>query len=281
MTKKISDKKTTKNQNVFFLGCGKMGSILAKKLVEDKIVISSNLKVLKRNAANQINGINYISSTKDLDKNYRADLVFLAIKPQDSSKILQEFSQAKIFHPKTIFISILSGKKISFFTRFFGDKAKVVRSMPNLPIQYSQGIFTYFCNKNITKLEVKNLQKIFEKFGYAFELKNENLFSVATAIFGSGPAYIFLLQEIFSQLTIKLGIDKNKSEQLIKKLFFGSSLMCDQQNQGFEDLRKSVTSDKGTTASAIQVLQKNQNLKKIFKKAFDAAMKRSDELGEK
>jgi len=271
-------KKFNKMMNILFLGCGKMGSILARNLLEENGVDAAQIKVLEKSDKNKIPRIFYAKDVEKLGKNYCADLVFLCIKPQDSEKILAEFSQAKIFHKNTIFISILAGKKIGFFEKIFGAKAKIIRSMPNLPIQDSQGIFAYLANKNISASELKNLTKIFEKFGAAFELKDEKLFDAVTAIFGSGPAYIFLLEEIFTEIATDCGIAKNKASQLIKTLFLGSALMSCNSDLDFTKLRESVTSKAGTTEAALKVLQKNFALKNLFKKAVDAAITRSRKL---
>lgn len=263
-------------KNILFLGCGKMGTILLKNLLDENSIEASQITVLEQSLKNKISDINYLNNAAQLPKNYRADLVFLCIKPQESEEILTEFSKAKIFHKNTVFISILAGKKIAFFEKIFGKNAKIVRSMPNLPIQYCQGVFSYLLNKNINKSEEKALKEIFNKFGAAFELENEKLFDAATAIFGSGPAYIFLLQEILSEIATNLGI--KKSDQLIKKLFLGSAFMAEFSEENFSKLRESVTSKKGTTDAALQVFQKNSALKNLCKKAVDAAIKRSNEL---
>ncbi len=265
-------------KNILFLGCGKMGSIILNNLLDEAGFEASQIKILKKSNKNKLPGIFYEKDVNKLEKNYRADLVFLCIKPQDCEEVLKKFSQSDIFHKDTIFISILAGKKVEFFENIFGKTAKIIRSMPNLPIQYSQGIFSYFLNKNIKKSEAKNLEKIFSKFGAAFEICDEKSFDAITAIFGSGPAYIFLLEEIFTEIAIASGIEKNQATQLIKKLFLGSVLMSEFSTENFSTLRESVTSKKGTTDAALLILQKNSALKNLLKKAVDAAIKRSKEL---
>lgn len=262
-------------KNILFLGCGKMGSILARNLLEQK---AGQITILKKSDKNKITGLKYFSSTNQLPKNYQADLVFLAIKPQQAVEVLADFSQANIFSKKTIFISILAGKKVNFFEKIFGKNAKIIRSMPNLPIEDSQGIFSFFANKNVAAAELKNLTKIFAKFGTAFELKDEKLFDAATAIFGSGPAYIFLLQEIFTEIAISHRVSKDSASALVKQLFLGSALMSCNSDLDFKMLRESVTSKGGTTHAALEVLQKNLALKNIFKNAIQAAKKKSQEL---
>lgn len=255
-----------------------MGAILAQSLIRNNNFEPTKITVLKQSKKNQITGPNYLKSLADLPGNYKADLVFLCIKPQNASEILTDFAQQKIFHSKTTFISILAGKKIEFFEKIFGEKAKIIRSMPNLPIQHSQGIFAFLANQNITKLEIKNLQKIFVNFGAVFEVEKEKIFDGFTAIFGSGPAYIFFLQEIFTELAITIGINKDKACELVRKLFLGSALMSEKTDKDFLELRESVTSKGGTTAAALEVLQKNSSLKKLFQKAVESATAKSREL---
>ena len=264
-------------KNILFLGCGKMGSILVQNLLEQK---AGQITILEKSDKNKIAGLKYFTKTTELPKNYQADLVFLAIKPQEACEILTTFSQAKIFSKNTVFISILAGKKISFFENIFGKNAKIIRSMPNLPIEDSQGVFSFLANKNVTAVERKKLTKIFEKFGSAFELKEEKLFDAATAIFGSGPAYIFLLQEIFSEIAISHKISKDEASELVKKLFLGSALMSCNSDLNFSALRESVTSKGGTTAAALEILQKNSALKNLFGSAIKAAEKKSTELAD-
>ena len=257
-----------------------MGSIVAQNLIREKSFTPSQISVLEKSHKNKLDKVKYLKSAQELSKNYQADLVFICIKPQVAKEILESFSKENIFHKKTIFISILAGKKISFFEEIFGPSAKIIRSMPNLPIEDSQGIFSYMANKNILKSELKTLKTIFEKFGSAFEIKNENAFNAATALFGSGPAYIFLLQEAFSNIAKQHKISKKEADELIKTLFLGSSLMSCNSELNFTKLKDSVTSKGGTTASALEVLQNKDSLEKLFEKAINAASKKSEELSD-
>jgi len=265
-------------KKILFLGCGKMGAIIAQNLIAEKSFKASQITVIKPSSKNKIENISYIKSSAELPKDYCADLVFICIKPQEAQEVLSKFAKGKIFNQNTIFISILAGKKIAFFEGIFGKKAKIIRSMPNLPIQDSQGIFTYLANNNISTNELVKLEKIFSKFGASLALKKEELFDAATAIFGSGPAYIFLLQEIFSQIAQAHKISKEQSDELVKTLFLGSSLMSCNANLNFTQLRESVTSKGGTTQAAIEVLQKNSALEKLFSDAISAANNRSKTL---
>lgn len=255
-----------------------MGSVIAKNLIEDAGIKANQIKILKKTEANQIPNLSYIKNTSELDSNYQADLVFIAVKPQVAQEILSEFAQEKILNKNTIFVSILAGKKLEFFEKILGPEAKIIRSMPNLPIEYSQGILPYLSNQNISETELTDSHDLFKGFGLAFHIKDESSFDSLTALFGSGPAYLFLLQEIFTEIALNFGIEEENANKLVKKLFLGSSLMSNFSKENFTSLRESVTSKAGVTDSALKVLQKDNSLKNIFQEAIDAAVKRSKEI---
>jgi pyrroline-5-carboxylate reductase len=274
--------KKIKDSQIFFLGAGKMGAIIVKNIAEH-FKNYENITILKPSKTNAIKGLKYISDIGKIEKNYQADIVFLAIKPQGSKAILSEFAKQNIFHKDTIFVSILAGKKISFFEEIFGRRAKIIRSMPNIAIDFKMGCFTFSVNKNVSPKDKENLHQIFRNFGHSFEIKKEDLFGAITAIYGSGPAYIFLLQDIFYKISLDLGIDEYNSVELVKHLFLGSSMMTNnmvssKNNFHFKDLKDLVTSKKGTTEAAIKILEEKSALEKLFKSAIKKALKRSEEL---
>ncbi len=266
------------SKNILFLGCGKMGSVVLKNMIEEKALNIDQVQILKRSDKDKISKIKYSKSISSLESSdYKADIVFICIKPQNCETTLKELIGSKIVKKSTIFVSILAGKKLEFFTKIFGKDSRIVRSMPNLPIEYSQGILPYI-TKNLTKSDKTLVAKLFKNFGLSFEVKNEKSFDSLTALFGSGPAYIFLLQEIFSKIAKEYKIDKELIPELVKTLFLGSAMMSYTSDYDFSSLKKSVTSKKGTTEAALNVLEENSALEKILKKAIDAAYKKSDQL---
>ena len=140
-----------------------MGGIIAKNLRENKDFSSCNFLVLKPSESNKINNLTYIDNLNKLPQNYIADIVFICIKQQESKTILEEFAQTKIFHKDTIFISILAGKNLNFFSKIFGSKKQIVRSMPNLAIEVNQGIIPYI-HKNLSTQNQIIIAEIFANF---------------------------------------------------------------------------------------------------------------------
>lgn len=265
------------NKNIFFLGCGKMGQIIVKNLLQNNIFDSTNFLILKPTSQNLISNLKYIHSLSEIPQNYQADIVFLCTKPQNSTKILADFSKKNILHPKTIFISIMAGKNYEFFVNFFGKNSEIIRSMPNIGIAVNQSIIPLY-SKNISNENKIIIEKIFQNFGKAFFIEDEELFHIYTALYGCGPALIFLLQEIFEQLAIKNGIEKNLANNLTKILFTSSAKISEISPENFAELREKVTSKKGVTATLLNNLLKNNKLQNLLQKSINNAVIKSKRL---
>lgn len=254
-----------------------MGGIIAKNLCENKDFSSGNFLVLKPSESNKINNLTYIDNLNKLPQNYIADIVFICIKPQESKTILEEFAKAKIFHKDTIFISILAGKNLSFFSKIFGAKKQIVRSMPNLGIEVNQGIIPYI-HKNLSTENKKIIAEIFTNFGTAFEVEDEKLFHILTALYGCGPAYIFLMQKIFFDIAIANKIPTKVADDLTKKLFLGSSLISSESTLDFSKMIENVASKKGVTEASLENLLKNNKLQNLISKSIKNGIKCSKKL---
>ena len=243
---------------------------------------ANQFTILKPTKTNLIAGTNYISSYQKLTRNYQADIMVLAFKPQAAKEILNEFfqrnSEHQIINSKTTICSILAGKKVSFFEEILGKKAKIIRLMPNLPTLINQGIFGYYPNSNLKKSDLKSLSIFLNAIGKNIAVADENLINSITAISGSGPAYLFLFSKILIEAAIELGIDKKAAEKLVKQTVYGSAKMALQSDQNLDEMITSVASKGGTTEAALEVLQKNNKFKKVLFDAVKAANKRSASL---
>ncbi len=265
-----------KSQKILFIGCGAMGSAMVKNLIKNGFD-THHIHAIDPSLT-KIPGIKKYKNPDELSPNFTYDIVFIAIKPQTAEEVLSDYKNLPNFSSNTVFVSIMAGKRMKFVRDILGSKIRLVRAMPNLPIVEGEGVFAYILGNNIKQFQRKNLLKIFENFGEAIDLENEKYFNDFTAIFGSGPAYIFLLQEVFFNIAKSLKIEKSKLEILVKKLFLGSALMSSNSSSSFKELADIVTSKKGTTDAGLQVLKKNDALNKLMAKTIKAASKRSKEL---
>jgi pyrroline-5-carboxylate reductase len=263
-------------KNIFFLGCGKMGGALIDGLIKNG-VDSSSFLVLKPSDDNQIPQIKYVHSYSEIPSSYQADIVFFVFKPQMAKEILGNFAEQRIFNSKTIFISVLAGKEISFFENILGKEIKFIRLMPNLPITVGEGIFAYFCNSNIKKNEAFS---ILTSLGNNVELEKEELMNAITAISGSGPAYLFLFTQMLINAAKKLGIDEEMAKKIVKQTIFGSAKMTLDTDEDLEQLIKNVASKGGTTEAALEILTKDNDMQQIINKATKSACDRAKILSE-
>jgi len=267
----------TESKQILFVGCGKMGGAIIKNLLRQGFEYPQ-FTILKPSKKNPITGIKQVSSYSQLPKNYQADIVILAFKPQAAEEILYEFSQHQITNSQTIIISILAGKTTEFFEEILGQKTKIIRLMPNLPTLINQGIFGYYPNLNIKKSDLKSLSKFLNGIGQNIAVKKESLIDAVTAISGSGPAYLFLFIKLMIEAAVELGLDKKSAEKLVEQTIYGGARMALEYDNDLETLIESVVSKGGTTEAALQVLHDNNQFKKVIFDAVKAANKRAIEL---
>ncbi len=213
-----------------------------------------------------------IHSTKsNLDLLRHAQIIILAIKPQDLASISREV-RSILLSGQTM-ISILAGTPISKLKHFLGNRAAIVRAMPNLGAQVGEAV-TAITSSNRNALSLA--ETIFSGCGKVVQLPEKH-FNLVTAVSGSGPAYFFLMMELLAQIAQKGGISEKAARLLAVQTAFGAGKLAQNSNDPPEALRKMVTSKKGTTDAALQVLFKKK-FPKIFSAALDCAVQRAREL---
>ena len=259
---------------VGIIGCGNMGSAIAKGILSKKILSFSNIYISDKDSSKTKElhkkfGIR-IASSEDVVK--KSDIIIIAVKPQDCKKLLKRIS-SEINTTKHI-ISVMAGITISRIECLLKKKVAITRAMPNMAALVGKSITCISYDKNVKNKIIT--QKIFSSIGEILEIDEKKMDAV-TAISGSGPAYFFYLAECLSDAAVNLGIRKEKALQLAVSTLVGSGALLDSFGLKPEALRKSVTSKRGTTEKAISVLKSNK-IKDIMMKATKEAAKRAKEL---
>jgi len=185
------------------------------------------------------------------------------------------------YKKNVLFISIIAGKKISFFNNFLPRKNQFVRIMPNMPSLVEEGMSCLVANKN-TSIQNKNIiTTLFNKIGKTYWLSSEKKLDKVTAISGSGPGYFFLFIDLLEKAAIKLGFTEKISKKLVYQTAFGSIKLLINNSKSAEKLANDIAIKGGTTEEAIKIFKKNNQLKNMIDKAVKAAHKRAIELGKK
>ena len=204
-----------------------------------------------------------------------AGVVLVAVKPQIMAAVLPGLK--RLVGPATVVLSIAAGKTIAGFEQAFGD-VPVVRTIPNTPAQVGRGITAAVANARVTDPQRELVTALLSAVGEVAWLDDEGLIDVATAISGSGPAYVFHFVECLAAAGEALGLSPELAARFARATVEGAGELLYQSDLSPAELRKNVTSPGGTTAAALAVLQAEDGLVPLMVRATAAAKQRSEEL---
>ena len=150
--------------------------------------------------------------------------------------------------------------------------------MPNTPAAIGRGITAMVANEHVTKSQLALANALLSSTGEVVTVDDEAMIDLVTAVSGSGPAYIFYLTECMAAAGEKIGLPPALAMQLARATVSGSGELMRQSGIDAATLRQNVTSPKGTTYAALQVLMADNGMKPLLEKAIKAAADRSKEL---
>ena len=268
---------------ILLIGCGHMGSALLKAWVKKtkySFVIVDPIHYKKINIRYKDKPkIKAFSSIDQIKKILLFDIIIFAVKPQVLKNVLENISNYK-FYKKTIFVSIVAGKKIIFFNKFLHHSSQFIRVMPNMPAMISEGMSCLVCNRYVLSKNKTIIEYLFSKVGKTLWLKNEKQINKVTAISGSGPGYIFLFIDAFEKAASQLGLGEKETKILIYQTLFGSIKLLLNDKNSAKSLANNIAVKGGTTEAGLNEFKKNNILYQKFEKAILAAYLRANQLGE-
>jgi pyrroline-5-carboxylate reductase len=205
-----------------------------------------------------------------------AEVVVIAVKPQSADEVMLALAPLKALRP--LVLSIVAGKTIAFFEKYFGADAAVIRTMPNTPAAIGRGITAMAPNPNVSEAQRTLASGLLSAMGEVVTVEDERQIDAVTALSGSGPAYVFFLTECMTEAGKKLGLSEDLAARLARATVAGAGELMQRSGLPAATLRQNVTSPKGTTHAALKVLMAENGLMKLFEEALKAAEKRSREL---
>lgn len=203
-----------------------------------------------------------------------ADVVVLSVKPQRLSEVMKGL---KGIRPDALVLSIIAGANMKKIGTGLRHKA-VVRSMPNTPGQIGEGITVWTSSKEVTDEQQKIARSILGALGEEVFVEDESYLDMATALSGTGPAYVFLFTEALIDAGVHMGFPRRIAEQLVLQTIRGSVSYYHNAERHPATLRNQVTSPGGTSAEALYYLEK-AGFRTAISRAVWAAYQRSLELG--
>ena len=261
-----------------FIGSGKMAEailsgILDSKIMSSKDIYCSDINIDRTEYLKNKYEVSIFNNTKLIEN---CNLIFLCVKPQDIKKLKMDLFN-KLNNQQTL-ISILAGIKISTLIDISNHES-VIRVMPNTPAQIKNGVSVWSSTTQTNKEHIDETKKILNSIGKQYQVDDEQIIEMATALSASGPAYLFYFIESLIESGQKIGLSDELAHNLTIQMLKGSLNLYEFSKESAKQLRKNVTSPGGTTEAAMNVLN-NKKFKDIIIEAVDSAHKRGLELGE-
>ncbi len=263
---------------ILIIGGGNMGLTYAQSFLRSHITTKQDLMILEKSEEKwpELESLDIGTVCKHPeDCLSQADLVILAVKPQDSAGL---FAKIKPFvDPQQVFLSIMAGVKMSTIADSLGA-SKVIRAMPNLPAQIGMGMTVFTSTDNVTRIELVTVQNLINTTGKSIYVENETLIDAATAISGSGPAYVWFVMSSLISAAKQIGFNESQAELLVSQTFQGAIDLFHQADFSCEEWIKKVASKGGTTEAALASFSSDLVSNGLMNGAV-AAFERAKELG--
>ena len=206
-----------------------------------------------------------------------AEVIVLAVKPQ-MLKAVCEGLRGALGH-KPLVISLAAGITTASLANWLGGDLAIVRCMPNTPSQVRVGASGLYANAQVSDAQKSTASAILGAVGIVQWVTDERLVDSVTAVSGSGPAYFFLLMEAMIDAGVELGLSHESAAELTLQTALGAAILAKQSEVDVAELRRRVTSPKGTTEQAILSFEKD-DIRAMVKRAMLACSNRAQELSE-
>lgn len=263
------------------LGAGSMGGAILRGVVASGLagrITVTNRSVATAAPLSALAGVTSLALEERPAANAEAaasaDLILVGVKPAMVPELLAEI--APHLKPDAIVVSLAAGVTIATFARLLGPDAAVLRSMPNTPALVGEGVTGLAAGPGVGAEQVALVRALFETVGTVIEVPEAQIDELST-ISGSGPAYVYLLIEEFTRAAEGKGFAPEVARLMAERTFIGATALLRATGEDPAELRRRVTSPKGTTERAVAVLQ-DAGLDGLFARATDAALARAKEL---
>lgn len=255
-----------------------MGMTYGQAFLRSRIVQPENLLILERT----VERVAYLKDhyegrfmTELADSAAHADLLILAVKPQDAPEMFEQLRPS--VQPGQVYVSIMAGVTIETIAKGLGAQ-KVIRAMPNLPAQIGAGMTVFTSTDAVTRIELVMVQNLLSATGKTLYVEQESMIDAATAISGSGPAYVYFFMNAMIEAAEKMGFSPSEAEMLVSQTFMGAVDLYVKSDFSCNEWIGKVASKGGTTEAALRVYRETTLHQDIISGA-NAALARAKELG--
>lgn len=265
-----------------FLGAGSMGGAILQGVVASGIshdgIVATNRSPEKAQTLAGIEGVRSIALAENPDGNTdaaaSARIVLVGVKPAMVPDLLREIAPS--LREDAIVVSLAAGVTLATFAQALSDRVSTIRSMPNTPATVGRAVTGIAAGAAASAEDMALVRALFETVGAVIEVPESQIDPLST-VSGSGPAYVFLLIEELTKAAVGMGFSELEARLMAEQTFIGASALLAASGEDPAELRRRVTSPKGTTERAVAVLQEAR-LDDVFARATAAALARAQEL---
>ena len=272
-------KEITKKHPLVLVGCGKMGGALLDRWIKAGLAGANALVVEpagKKAVGDDVARARFVDGIADLPTNLKPRIIVLAVKPQVMGDVLPQLT--KFGDGETLILSIAAGFRSSGIAAALGENTSVIRAMPNTPAAVGKGMSAIVRSDSAGAADHALAEALFGAVGDVAWVDSEDDLDAVTALSGSGPAYVFHLVEAMASAGERVGLSEETARRLARQTIIGAAALLETSDEDARTLRRNVTSPKGTTEAALEVLMAEDGLGDLMRKAIRAAAKRGREL---
>lgn len=267
---------------ISILGAGSMGEAILSGLLQPDVTVDGGIRVTNRTEAKaaslRSDAVLSYATESDPAANLAAvagaRIVLVAVKPQMVPDLLREIGSA--LDPGTVVISVAVGVTIATVESILPESVSVLRAMPNTPAVVGRGVTGLSEGSRSSAEDLALASALFRTVGEVIVVPESQIDALST-ISGSGPAYVFYLIEELTRTAIGLGFTPEQAATMVNGTFLGAAELLVSSGETPQELRRRVTSPKGTTERAIAELEA-AGLEQLFDRATAAALARATEL---
>jgi len=281
----VTDSPKVKLPTIALLGAGSMGRAILAGLLSPHVTVDGGVRVTNRSAeqAASFNAeprVQAWATSVNADANREAvagaSIVLVAVKPAMVPDLLDEIAPA--LADGTIVVSVAAGVTTATMEAHLPAGVSAIRTMPNTPAKIGRGVTGIAAGSRATSAEIDLVASLFGTVGEVV-IVNEDMIDKLGSISGSGPAYVFYFIEQFTKVALEQGFTPEQARTLVQGTFSGSVELLAASGEEPAELRRQVTSPKGTTERAIAVFDET-DVHAMVVRATQAAIARSQELAQ-
>jgi pyrroline-5-carboxylate reductase len=261
---------------IAIIGAGQMGEALLSGLLRAGIAPSGLIAAVRREERGRALRDSYgIEVTNAVEATGKASTLVLTVKPQDMAALLDDIGPQVT--AEQLVISVAAGVTTRFIESRLAVDAAVVRVMSNTPVLVDEAMSVISPGRHAGEQHLRRAEELLRPVGKVLRIP-ESQQDAATALSGSGPAYVYFLVEAMVDAGILLGMPRGTALDMVRQAVYGAATMLRESGEHPVILREAVTSPGGTTINAIRELERH-GVRAAFLAAIEAARDRGRELG--